>query len=151
MVILGTNLWYKKYENLPFKMFGDNPLTGIDCTNLTRLIYRKEKNIFLEPSSKELCSNHKDNWYQLINDNIMIKFFENRQNNFEEIDKNKILPFDILLLSIGSTNIINHCAICVDKNKILHAMEDKLSWVSTYGSYYKNYTEKVYRWIDTQN
>ena len=54
--------------------------------------------------------------------------------------------FDVIVMSIGSTLISNHCALYVDTNRILHAMVDHTSWVSPYGSYYQQYTTGVYRW-----
>lgn len=138
--------WYNKYSNLPFKMFGNNINTGIDCTNLINWIFLKERNIDLKANSNNLCSDHSDNWYQKLNDNIMKQFFEERKDIFKEVSKDNLRVFDILLFIIGSTNIINHCALYVDKNKILHTMDGRRSWISTYGSYYKNYTEKVYRY-----
>lgn len=138
--------WYYKYENLPFKMFGNDINTGIDCTNLINLIFKQERNIDLQANSKDLCNDHSDYWYQNINDNIMKNFFQDREDVFKEINKENIEIFDIILLSIGSTNISNHSVLYVDTNKILHTMENKKSWISPYGNHYRNYTEKVYRW-----
>ena len=54
--------------------------------------------------------------------------------------------FDVIVMSMGSTLISNHCALYVDNNRILHAMVDHTSWVSPYGNYYQQYTTGVYRW-----
>ena len=49
-------------------------------------------------------------------------------------------------MSIGSTNVTNHCAMLVDRTKILQTMIKHTSWVAPYGNYYKQYTTGVYRW-----
>ena len=49
-------------------------------------------------------------------------------------------------MSIGSTNKINHCALLVEKNKLLQTMIDRKSRISPYGNYYKQYTLGLFRW-----
>ena len=55
--------------------------------------------------------------------------------------------FNIITMSLGSTNVTNHCALLVEKNKMLQTMIDHKSWVAPYGRYYKNYTVGMFKWI----
>ena len=59
--------------------------------------------------------------------------------------------YDIILMSLGSTHVVNHCAMYVDKNRMLQTMLEHKSWIAPYGRYYKQYTLGVYRWKDLQN
>ena len=54
-------------------------------------------------------------------------------------------------MSIGSTNVTNHCALYLGDNKILQTMIDKISWIAPYGRYYKNYTIGMFKWIGMPN
>ena len=54
-------------------------------------------------------------------------------------------------MSLGSTNVTNHCAMYVDTNKILQTMINHNSWIAPYGRYYKQYTVGVYRWKSLVN
>ena len=59
--------------------------------------------------------------------------------------------YDVILMSLGSTNVTNHCAMYVDTNKILQTMINHNSWIAPYGRYYKQYTVGVYRWKSLVN
>ena len=59
--------------------------------------------------------------------------------------------YDVITMSIGSTNITNHCALYVDTGKILQTMIGHASYISTYGNYWKQYTTGIYRWKDLIN
>ena len=43
-------------------------------------------------------------------------------------------------MSLGSSHVVNHCAIYVDLNKMLQTMINHKSWIAPYGRYYKQYT-----------
>ena len=60
-------------------------------------------------------------------------------------------PYDVILMSLGSTHVTNHCALYVDTNKILQTMINHKSWVTNYGRYYKQYTTGIFRWKDLMN
>ena len=46
-------------------------------------------------------------------------------------------PFDVITMYMGSTHVVNHCALYVDHNRLLHCMDNRKSWVGVYGKYYK--------------
>lgn len=143
--------WYEKYTNLPYKHLGDNPDSGIDCFNLCRYVYKHELNIDIPLATYDFCNIVDEDWYlkttiQLIEDATKLN-----RPDFSWIKVTEPKPFDILLISIGSTNITNHCALCIDNTKLLQTMIGRTSWVSPYGKYYKQYTTGIYRWNVTKN
>ncbi len=54
-------------------------------------------------------------------------------------------------MSIGSTNVTNHCALYIGENKMLQTMINHKSWIAPYGRWYKNYTVGIYKWIGMPN
>ncbi len=138
-------MWYEKYKGFPYKHLGNSPETGIDCLNLIRLVYENEKNIIIPYSTQDFCNIVDQDWYNKIDTNPFIQF-RNSKLGWEEISLKDVLPFDVAIMSIGSTNKINHCALLVEKNKLLQTMIDRNSWISPYGNYYKQYTLGLFRW-----
>lgn len=135
--------WYDNYINIPYKHLGNNPKSGMDCYNLCRYVYEKEMGITIPFLSYDCCNIADDDWFNKTNE----QFFEKQvASNKHCLRVSEPKVFDFILLSIGSTNVTNHCALYVDSNKILHTMLDKPSWISPYGSYYKQYTTGIYRW-----
>jgi cell wall-associated NlpC family hydrolase len=135
--------WYDKYVNIPYKHLGNSPESGMDCYNLCRYVYKQETGVEIPFLSYDLCNIVDSDWYNKTTE----QFFENEvasNPGCKKVTEPKI--FDFILISIGSTNVTNHCALYVDKNKILHTMINKPSWISPYGSYYKQYTTGIYRW-----
>lgn len=138
--------WYYKYVGLPYQHLGSDPKTGIDCGNLLALLYKEELGINLPFRTSDFCNIVEDNWYLKTTEQL----FENGVKLVrEDYAWNKVqIPkvYDLILMSIGDTNITNHCAVYVDNSKILHTMCDKDSWLAPYGNYYKQYTTGIYRW-----
>jgi cell wall-associated NlpC family hydrolase len=135
--------WYDKYLNIPYKHLGNDPKSGMDCFNLCRYIYNEETGINIPYFSFDRCNIVDDDWYNKTSDSI----FENSalaDNNWKRVSEPK--KFDFILMSIGSTNISNHCAMYLENNKMIHNMIDRPSWISPYGSYYQQYTTGLYRW-----
>jgi len=145
MPYIDTSNWYNKYLDIPHKHLGDD-ITGLDCFNLCRLIFKQEKGIDFAKPSIHYCNIVDEDWYN----KTTVSAFEQQakiftaSNYFKKVSIPK--AFDIVLLSIGSTNITNHCALYVGNNKIIHTMIDRPSWVSPYGGFYKQYTTGIYRW-----
>lgn len=137
-------MWYEKYCNRPYIHLGNDLENGIDCFNLCSLIYKEQKNIIIPYETKDFCFDKNVNWYNNINYSPF-GFFNNEAFGWESV--NDITIFDIVTMSIGSTNYINHCAIVVDKNKLLQIRVGKNSYISPYGAYYQQYTTGIYRWI----
>jgi cell wall-associated NlpC family hydrolase len=136
--------WYDKYTNIPHKHLGNDPTSGMDCFNLCRYVYMQETGITIPYLSHDKCNIIDEDWFNKTNEQL----FENgvmADKNWHKVSEPKI--FDFILVSVGSTNITNHCALYVDRNRILNTMINRPSWISPYGSYYKQYTTGIYRWI----
>lgn len=142
--------WYDKYVGIPYKHLG-NDMRGIDCYNLCRLVLHQECGLHISQLSTDFCSIVDEDWYNKMS----ISPFETHIQSELAAGRCKKVrvpsAFDIIIMSIGATNITNHCAVYVGGNKILHTMIDRPSWVSSYGSYYKQYTTGIYRWINLNN
>lgn len=138
--------WYNKYINLPYKHLGTNPDTGIDCANLCAYVYKHELGINIQLTSSDFCNIVDDDWYLKTNSQIIEDGIKLNRPDFSWVEVDEAKPFDILVMSIGSTNISNHCALCIDSSKLLQTMVGRYSWVSPYGKYYKQYTTGIYRW-----
>jgi len=142
------NPWYSKYLNLPYLHLGDNPETGIDCFNLCRLVYREQLNIDIPYDTADWCNIVDENWYRKTHD----RFFEkggNLKYGWQKVLKAE--KFNVITMSLGSTNVTNHCALFIGDNKILQTMIDKKSWIAPYGRYYKTYTMGIYKWVGMPN
>ena len=137
--------WYNKYKDFPYLHLGNNAETGIDCFNLCKLVYLNELNIDFPYTTSDFCKIVDEDWYSKTQE----RFFEinaNEKTGWRKVKEPQL--YDIITMSLGSTNITNHCALYVDKNKILQTMIDHKSWIAPYGNYYKQYTTGVYRWKD---
>jgi cell wall-associated NlpC family hydrolase len=135
--------WYDKYTNIPYKHLGNDPNSGMDCYNLCRYVYEKETNISIPYISYEHCNIIDEDWYNKTTE----QYFENiAKSDIRWTKVSNPKPFDFIIMSIGGTNVTNHCALYVDYNKILHCMQNRVSWIAPYGSYYKQYTTGIYRW-----
>jgi cell wall-associated NlpC family hydrolase len=135
--------WYDKYTNIPHKHLGNDPISGMDCFNLCRYVYMQETGIEIPYLSYDKCNIVDEDWFNKTSEQM----FENvatSDKNWHRVSEPKL--FDFILISVGSTNITNHCALYVDRNRILHTMINKPSWVSPYANYYKQYTTGIYRW-----
>ena len=143
-------MWYNKYVGFPYKHLGDDPKTGIDCLNLIRLVYKEEKDINIPYTTQDFCNIVDQDWYNKTNKNPFNEF-RNLELGWKEISIKDTEPFDVVVMSLGSTNCINHCAMLVEKNKLLQIMIDRTSWVSSFGRYYRQYTMGSFRWEGVMN
>lgn len=143
---IDTMTWYKKYTGLPYKHLGSSVKDGIDCFNLCKYIYKQELDIDISYSTSDFCNIVDDQWYQYENRELMLNAAKIKEDNFswEKVLQPRV--YDLILLSIGSSNITNHCAMYVDRNKLLHTVSGRKSWIAPYGNYYKQYTTGIYRW-----
>jgi cell wall-associated NlpC family hydrolase len=144
-------LWYEKYVGFTHNHLGENPETGIDCYNLCRYVYQQELGINIPLASHDFCNIVDDDWFQKTTDNLFENGAKLDRPDFSWIKVQTPKPFDIITMSFGSTNITNHCALCVDKDRILQIMIGKPSWIGPYGRYYKQYTTGIYRWKNLSN
>jgi cell wall-associated NlpC family hydrolase len=151
MLCIDTMTWYNKYVGFNYQHLGENPDTGIDCFNLCRHVLRQELGVQVPLASHDFCNIVDDDWFQKTNQPLFELGAQVVRDDFSWIKVTSLQPFDILTMSFGSTNITNHCALYVDKDKILQIMLGKPSWIGPYGRYYKQYTTGMYRWKSLNN
>lgn len=135
--------WYSKYLNIPFKHLGQTPESGMDCFSLCRYVYEQEKHIKIPYLSYEQCNIVDEDWYLKTNTPV---FERVTSTDTRWLKVTTPEPFDFVLMSIGSTNVTNHCALYLTNNKLLHIMIQRPSWVAPYRGYYEQYTTGIYRW-----
>jgi cell wall-associated NlpC family hydrolase len=138
-------MWYEKYVGLPYKHLGNDPTTGIDCFNLCRHVLLREANVVIPLQTIDFCNIVDENWYNKTNEPLFEKGLLKPQPGLYVEQVTTPSKFDVIFMSIGSTNITNHCALYLGNNKMLQIMLDRPSWVSPYGSFYKQYTLGIYR------
>ena len=145
------NKWYDSYTNFPYRHLGTDPETGIDCFNLCRLAFKNELGIEIPLSTADFCKIVDEDWYQKTHD----QFFEDGARlKLENFSWTKVLepkPFDVITMSMGSTNVTNHCALYLGDGKILQTMLHRTSGIWPYRGPFKEYTTGIYRWKDLQN
>lgn len=108
----------------------------LDCYSLIRDYYKETLNINLKDYLRE------PNWwdnenYDLYEDNF-------RSEGFSIVTDGSIKLHDIMLIQHGSTKV-NHGAICIGDNLILHHCTNRLSSKDTYGGYWRKHTRYVIR------
>ena len=141
------NLWYDKYVNIPYKLFGTDPKTGMDCFNLLRYVFSEELNIIIPYTSSDFLKIVDDRWFEKTHQQYFLQGAKN--GDWEDVDKLK--NYDFILMSLGSTNVVNHCAMYLGDNKILQMIENRPSGIYEYHKYFKQYTVKKKRWKNLQN
>ena len=141
--------WYNSYTGFPYKHLGDDIETGIDCFNLCRLVFRNELNIDIPYTTSDYCNIVDEDWYTKTHTQFMLDGFNNPDLGWEKVKTPQV--YDIIIMSLGSSHVVNHCAIYVDLNKMLQTMINHKSWIAPYGRYYKQYTLGIYRWKNLMN
>lgn len=140
--------WYNSYTGFPYRHLGDNIETGIDCFNLCTLVYKNELKIDIPYKTSDFCNIVDEDWYTKTHERWMDNAASG-ENGWKKVTVPK--TYDVILMSLGSTHVTNHCALYVDTNRILQTMLNHNSWVAPYGRYYKQYTTGIYRWKDLMN
>lgn len=148
---IGIMTWYDKYKNFPYKHLGNDPNTGIDCFNLIRLVYKQELNIDIPYTTATYCKVTDIDWYNKDCGDPFRKFWDsnlgwkekNKRNTYKEI----LTPFDVLVMCIPPSNNLNHTALYLGENKLLHIMIERPSWIGPFGSYYEDCTMGVFKWV----
>jgi cell wall-associated NlpC family hydrolase len=143
-------MWYNKYVGFPYLHLGQDVEKGIDCFNLIRHVYKEEKQITIPYTTQDFCNIVDENWYTKVHEHPFEEF-RNDKWGWTEIKVTELKPFDVVIMSLGSTNCVNHCALYVAKNKILQTMIDHTSWIAPYGNYYIQYTMGAFRWKGINN
>jgi len=144
--------WYNRYEGIPYKHLGNDPKKGVDCFNLIKYIYEKERNIIIPYTTSTFLDCPFEDWYQGLAGNPLSKLKDIQYGwqlinvDVKGVEEPEI--FDIILLSMGSTNYANHTAMYVGNKKMIHVMKNiQHSRIAPYGRYYREYTEGIYRWV----
>ena len=133
----------EKYLGFPYRHLGEDPATGIDCFNLVRWVYRQELGIKVALKTSDFCQEESEKWYS--DTTIPLFSRDNAERaGFRLVSSPK--QYDVIVMSLGATNVANHCALYLDKDKILQTMIGHNSWIAPYGRYYKQYTIGIYRW-----
>lgn len=135
--------WYNKYLNIPFKHLGQTPESGMDCFSLCRYVYEQEKQVAIPYLSYQYCNIVDEDWYLRTSTQVFEPII---RQDARCVKVTTPQPFDFVLMSIGSTNVTNHCALYIATNKVLQIMIQRPSWVAPYRGYYEQYTTGIYRW-----
>jgi cell wall-associated NlpC family hydrolase len=135
---------WEKYIGIPYKHLGIDPKKGLDCLNLIKYIYKEELNIELPYTTRNFCDILDENWYSRTHE----RYFDDSKifaNGWEKT--NTLEPFDAITMVMGTSSITNHCALYIGNNRIIHTIQNHKSHIAVYGSYYKQYTMGVYKWV----
>ena len=143
-----TSPWYSKYLNLPYLHLGDNTKTGIDCFNLCRLIYREQLDIIIPYDTADWCNIVDEDWYSKTHERPFEKG-GTQAYGWQKVSTPE--KFNVITMSLGSTNVTNHCALYLGNGKMIQTMIGRVSWIAPYGKYYKNYTIGIFKWIGMPN
>lgn len=141
------NNWYDKYVNIPYKLFGTDPSTGMDCFNLLCHVFEKEKDIKIPYVSSDFLKIVDERWFLKTNEQLFLQ----GSSNGDWLEVQQLKPFDMIIMSLGSTNVANHIALYLGDNKILQMIENRPSGVYEYHKYFQQYTVKKIRWKNLQN
>lgn len=139
---------WEKYVGIPFKHLGIDPNKGLDCFNLIKYIYKQELNIDIPYTTRTFCNIVDENWYR----NNHERYFDDSLANirgWERVDN--LEPFTAITMMMGSSTSTNHCALYIGNNKIIHTYQNHGSHIASYGSYFKQYTMGIYKWIGTKD
>ena len=143
MRFIDTMKWYDSYTGFPYKHLGLDVETGIDCFNFCKLVYKNELDIDIPYTTQDFCNIIDEDWYTKTHERWMDQAATEKYG-WVKVTEPKV--YDVILMSLGSTHVTNHCAMYVDTNKILQTMINHKSWIAPYGRYYKQYTMGIYRW-----
>jgi cell wall-associated NlpC family hydrolase len=139
---------FSKYIGLPYKHLGNDTKTGIDCFNLCCHILEKELNIIIPYRTADLCSNLDVNWFTYSSEFSGDKFLVPDKGWLEVTET---VPFTLILMSLGSSNCVNHSGLYIGNGKIIQIMHGYTSWIGSYGTYMKSRTVKKGKWIGLNN
>lgn len=107
----------------------------LDCYSLIRDYYKETLNIDLPDFSRDY------EWWLKGQDIYCDNF---RKAGFEEIEFDKIRPHDVVLIQVMSP-VVNHGAVYLGNDQILHHLHRRLSGREVFGGYYRKHAIKVLR------
>lgn len=139
--------WAKKYTNIPYKLFGKDRETGLDCCTLMSLVYEQELNIIIPYTTSDYLKIVDDEWYNKTHDQHIL----NLSYNGDWVEVQKLEVYDLILMCLGATNVVNHVAMYIGNNKILQMLHNRDSAIYDYHRYFQQYTVKKVRWKNLIN
>lgn len=107
----------------------------LDCYTIIKDFYKQELNIELPEWERE------DNWW-LEGKNYYLERY--KPSGFEVILDNKIKPYDVVMMTLGSP-VVNHAGIILPDGSLLHHARGRLSSRDVYSGYYRNITSHIIR------
>jgi len=141
------NQWFNNYTDIPYKLFGTDPTTGMDCFNLLCYVFEEEAGIVIPYTSSDFLKMVDDQWFTKTHE----QHFLNGSKNGDWVEVDTLQLYDLILMSLGSTNVVNHVAMYVENNKILQMIENRDSAIYDYHKYFRQYTIKKVRWKSLVN
>ena len=139
IVSIPTETWHSWSPNgFQAPLFGRQYLHRVlDCYSLIRDWYKIKRDIVLPDFERE------EGWVEKGHDLYMQNF---HKANFYKIDPKEIKEGDIVLMQVGKTTLVNHGAIYLEGDIILHHLIDRLSSRDVYGGYWRKCTRAVIRY-----
>ena len=107
----------------------------LDCYTIIKDFYKQELNIELPEWERE------DNWWLEGKNYYLDRYIP---SGFILIKDEKIKPYDLVLMNMGSS-IVNHAGIILPDGTLLHHARGRLSSRDVYSGYYRNITTHVIR------
>lgn len=118
------------------------PLVGRSWSHGTLDCYSLIKDYYQEVLSIEIPDFERSFEWWLKGDNLYLDNFE--KAGFYEVPAESIRAHDVVLMQVKSP-VINHGAVYIGEDKILHHLFKRLSCREVFGGYYKKHTVKVIR------
>jgi cell wall-associated NlpC family hydrolase len=141
------NQWFNKYTDIPYKLFGTDPTIGMDCFTLLCYVFKEEAGVKIPYTSSDFLKMVDDQWFTKTHE----QHFLNGSKNGDWVEIDMLQPYDLILMCLGSTNVVNHVAMYVGNNKILQMIENRDSAIYDYHKYFRQYTVKKVRWKSLVN
>lgn len=132
-----TGSWFR-FEPSGYKA----PLIGRQFTHGVLDCYSLIKDYYSEVLKIEIPDFERDYEWWEQGQNLYIENFE--KAGFREVSLNDLKENDVMLMQIQS-KIINHGAVYLGNDVMLHHLNGRLSTRQTYGGYYRKHTAKVVR------
>lgn len=111
--------------------------TDFDCYGLIRDWYRQERGV-------ELPRFPHDRYWWELGENLYLDHY--RDAGFEAVTDGSLQVGDVILMQVQSP-VINHGAIYLGDNRILHHLFGRLSGVDVWGGYWAERTRLVVRFV----
>lgn len=140
IVSVPTGAWFSfEPENYKAPLVGREFVHGVlDCYSIIRDYYR-------EVLSIEIPDFHRDHEWWEKGQNLYAENF--RAAGFVEVNMKDLREHDVLLMQIHS-KVINHGAVYLGRDTMLHHAMGRLSSREIFGGYYRKHTVKVLRHED---